>query len=47
MEMYRETLGKQSTLVLSTNSDLFKFLKSSDAEGAEPPTKPQPVPPGE
>jgi len=31
MEMYRNTIGKQSTLVLSTNSDLFKFLKSSDA----------------
>lgn len=31
MEMYRKTIGKQSTLVLSTESDLFKFLKSSDA----------------
>ncbi len=31
MEMYRETIGAQSTLVLSTDSDLFKFLKSSDA----------------
>jgi membrane protease subunit HflC len=30
MEMYRNTIGKQSTLVLSTDSDLFKFLKSSD-----------------
>ena len=30
MEMYRNTVGKQSTLVLSTDSDLFKFLKSSD-----------------
>lgn len=39
MEMYRNTLGKQSTLVLSTNSDLFKFLKSSDA------TKTKPAPP--
>ena len=34
MEMYRNTIGKQSTLVLSTDSDLFKFMKSSDA-GAE------------
>ncbi|MFD2257522.1 protease modulator HflC [Luteolibacter algae] len=34
METYRETVGKQSTLVLSTNSDLFRFLKSSDAESA-------------
>jgi len=31
MEMYRNTIGKQSTLVLTTDSDLFKFLKSSDA----------------
>ncbi len=35
MEMYRNTIGKQSTLVLSTDSDLFKFLKSSD--GADKP----------
>jgi len=34
MEMYRNTIGKQSTLVLSTDSDIFKFLKSSDAEGS-------------
>ena len=31
MEMYRETIGKQSTLVLSTDSEIYKFLKSSDA----------------
>lgn len=31
MEMYRNTIGKQSTLVLSTNSGLYRFLKSSDA----------------
>jgi len=31
MEMYRRTIGSESTLVLSTESDLFKFLKSSDA----------------
>ncbi len=30
MEMYRKTIGSESTLVLSTDSDLFKFLKSSD-----------------
>lgn len=35
MEMYRNTIGNQSTLVLSTDSDLFKFLKSSDANGAK------------
>lgn len=33
MEMYRNTLGKESTMVLSTNSDLFKFLKSSSGTG--------------
>lgn len=36
MEMYRTTIGAQSTLVLSTDSDLFKFLKSSDAKDAKP-----------
>lgn len=35
MEMYRNTIGKQSILVLSTDSDLFKFLKSSDAKAGE------------
>jgi membrane protease subunit HflC len=35
MEMYRKTIGKQSTLVLSTDSDLFKFLKSSDPNPEE------------
>ena len=34
MEMYRETIGPKSTLVLSTDSDLYKFLKSSDAGDA-------------
>ena len=32
MEMYRNTIGKQSTLVLSTDSDLFRFMKSSDVQ---------------
>ena len=31
METHREIIGKQSTLILSTDSHLFKFLKSSDA----------------
>lgn len=39
MEMYRNTIGKQSTLVLSTDSDLYRFMKSSDATAA--PTSPQ------
>lgn len=37
MEMYRNTIGKQSTLVLSTDSDIFKFLKSSEPEGGTKP----------
>ncbi len=32
MEMYQKVIGSQSTLVLSTNSDLFKFLKNSSGE---------------
>ena len=39
MEMYRNTIGKQSTLILSTDSDLYKFMKSSDA-AATPTPKP-------
>ncbi|MEY3395627.1 MAG: hypothetical protein RL346_1863 [Verrucomicrobiota bacterium] len=30
MEMYRKTMGKQSTLLLSTDSDLFRFLKAAE-----------------
>lgn len=51
MEMYRNTIGKQSTLVLSTDSDLFKFLKSSDAmDRSDVAGKPRPrinTPPSE
>jgi len=36
MEMYRKTIGSESTLVLSTDSDLFKFLKSSDGKTKVP-----------
>jgi modulator of FtsH protease HflC len=32
MEMYQKVIGRQSTMVLSTNSDLFKFLKNSSGE---------------
>ena len=49
MEMYRNTLGKQSTLVLSTDSDLYRFLKSSDAAaprtGTQRETRPRIVSP--
>lgn len=43
MEMYRNTIGKQSTLVLSTDSDLFKFLKSSDAAERDPTPQGRPM----
>ncbi|MEP2775477.1 MAG: protease modulator HflC [Luteolibacter sp.] len=36
MEMYRNTVGAQSTLILSTDSDIFKFMKSSDVAGKAP-----------
>jgi|688.fasta_scaffold16385_9 hypothetical protein len=36
MEMYRKTISKQSTLVLSTDSNIFKFLKSLDEEAPSP-----------
>lgn len=41
MEMYRNTIGEQSTLVLSTDSDLFKFLKSSDPKTTNSPSQGQ------
>jgi len=42
MEMYQKVIGNQSTLVLSTNSDLFKFLKNSSGE--RPEESPAPAP---
>jgi membrane protease subunit HflC len=47
MEMYRNTIGKQSTLVLSTDSDLYRFMKSSDAAVVtkKPQTEPRIVAP--
>ncbi len=41
METYRKALGKDSTLVLSTDSDLFHYLKHSSPTNATPgPSKP-------
>lgn len=40
MEMYRKTVGQKSTLVLSTDSDLFKFLKSSNVTSNSPMPEP-------
>jgi membrane protease subunit HflC len=34
MELYGDILGGKSTVVLSTNSDLFKYLKRIEPEGA-------------
>jgi membrane protease subunit HflC len=42
LEMYELILSKRTTLVLSTRSDLFKFLKSS--AGAVPAPAPEPIP---
>lgn len=50
MEMYRNTIGQQSTLILTTDSDLFKFMKSSDAAGSTmTPVRPPPrvIPPSD
>jgi membrane protease subunit HflC len=38
METYQKALGKDSTLILSTDSDLFRYLKHADL--ARPPTAP-------
>ncbi len=37
METYQTVLGKETTLVLSTDSDLFKFLKSASPAGPTAP----------
>lgn len=44
MEIYRETIGKQSTLVLSTDSGLYKFMKSSDPQATGDDQREQPRP---
>ena len=36
LDTYRETLGRDSTLILTTDSDLFRLLKS-----ASPPPRPR------
>jgi len=35
MEIYPELLNKDSTVILSTNSDLFQFLKQAEPKTAE------------
>jgi membrane protease subunit HflC len=39
MQAYKAMIGDNTTLVLSTGSDLFKFLKGVGPEGAGPPAK--------
>ena len=39
METHRKTIGKHSTLILSTDSEIYKFLKSSDAADAPDETR--------
>jgi hypothetical protein len=39
MESYRKTLDKDTTLLLSTDSDLFRYLKQS-APANRPASKP-------
>lgn len=46
MEAYRTVIGRDATLVLSTNSDLFRYLKRAEASragpgGSPPPSDPQ------
>jgi hypothetical protein len=44
METYRRVLTKESTLVLSTDSDLFNLLKRSSAKPSTiPPLAPAPA----
>ena len=42
METYRKVLTKESTLILSTDSDLFNLLKRSGGKPAIPPLAPPP-----
>ena len=47
MELYPEMLGGDSTLILSTDSELFQFLKRIEggADAKLPEPRPRPVPP--
>ncbi|MCB1236665.1 MAG: protease modulator HflC [Verrucomicrobiae bacterium] len=47
MELYENVLGNDSTLILSTDSDVFQFMKRIDPGAApKPPLRPAPRPPG-
>ncbi len=40
LETYKTTLGRDTTLILTTDSDFFKYLKRMDDGAARNPTKP-------
>jgi membrane protease subunit HflC len=44
LETYKAVLGRDTTLVLTTDSDLFKYLKKVDGNGAPKKPAPQPKP---
>ena len=43
MEVYRDILSQDTTLVLSTDSDLFQFLKGIDGSSPKPPASRPPA----
>ena len=48
LDTYKATLGRDSTLILTTDSDLFRLLKRVDGRGQAPAAPPlQPAPTGE
>jgi membrane protease subunit HflC len=47
METYRKVFARDSTLVLSTDSDLFKLLKRVEAKATAAPATPSPAIPGQ
>jgi membrane protease subunit HflC len=47
LDTYKATLGRDSTLILTTDSDLFRLLKRVDGRGTPPAVPLQPAPTGE
>lgn len=43
LETYKTTLGNDTTLILTTDSDLFKFIKRIDGGAAKPAPRPPPA----
>ena len=40
LETYKTTLGRDTTLILTTDSDFFKYLKRTDSGATKPVTSP-------